>query len=157
VLVPTPARVAAFAAAVAFALILTPPAGASIAPATPIDGPSSAILGVDGVAMSEDGTGGLVYRKRVNGRTNVFVSRFTAKGWQPPQRVDVGQGFNSSFPAIGAGDDGRLVVTWIHEFGGAIQNRMYSAVLGPGATRFQGPIALDLDVREGLDAAPSLA
>ncbi len=150
VLVPTPARVAVLAV-VAVSLLSCPAARASIAPATPIDGPSAAILGVDGVAMSEDGTGGLVYRKRVNGRVNVFVSRFTAKGWQAPQRVDVGQNFNSSWPAIGAGDNGRLVVTWVHEFGGAVQNRMYSAVLGPGATRFQPPIALDLDVREGLD------
>ncbi len=157
-LVPTPARAAAFASVAASLLALTAaPAQASIAPATPIDGPSSAILGVDGVAMSEDGTGGLVYRKRVNGRVNVFVSRFTAKGWQAPQRVDVGQAYNSSWPAIGAGDGGRLVVTWIHEFGGGVQNRMYSAVLGPGATRFQPPIALDLDVREGLDAYPSLS
>jgi hypothetical protein len=157
VLVPTPARAAAFAAVAAFLLVLPAPVHASIAPATPIDGPSGAILGVDGVAMSEDGTGGLVYRKRVNGRANVYVSRFTAKGWQAPQRVDVGQAYNSSWPAIGAGDGGRLVVTWVHEFGGGVQNRMYSAVLGPGATRFQAPIALDLDVREGLDAYPSLS
>ena len=154
---PTPAHVAVLAA-VAVSLLALPASGyASIAPAAPIDGPSAAILGLDGVAMSEDGTGGLVYRKRVNGRINVFVSRFTAKGWQAPQRVDAGQAFNSSSPAIGAGDDGRLVVTWVHEFGGGVQNRMYSASIGPGATRFQPPIAVDLDVREGLDAAPSLS
>ncbi len=154
-LVPTPARVVALAAVAA--AFCCSSASAAISAATPIDGPSADLLGVDGVAMSEDGTGGLVYRKRVGGRVNVFVSRFTAKGWQPPQRVDVGQSFNSSFPAIGAGDDGRLVVTWVHEFGGSVQNRMYSAVLGPGASRFQAPVALDLDVREGLDAAPSLS
>ena len=156
VLVPPSARVALLAATAAL-LSSGTTARASIAPATTIDGPSAAILGVDGVAMSEDGTGGLVYRKRVDGRVNVYVSRFTARGWQPPQRVDVGQRFTSSWPAIGAGDGGRLVVTWVHEFGGAVQNRMYSAVLGPGATRFQAPVALDLDVREGLDAAPSLS
>lgn len=155
-LVPTPARVAVLAA-VAVSLLICPAADASIAPATPVDGPSAAILGVDGVAMSEDGTGGLVYRKRVNGRVNVFVSRFTAQGWQAPRRVDVGQSYNSSWPAIGAGDDGRLVVTWVHEFGASVQDRMYSAVLGPGATRFQPPVALDLDVREGIDVYPSLS
>ena len=156
-LVPTPARVAAAVAVVALLIAPTATATAAIPPAVTVDGPSAAVLGLDGVAMSQDGTGGLVYRKRVNGRVNVFVSRFTAAGWQPPQRVDLGQRFNSSWPAIGAGDDGRLVVTWIHEFGGAIQNRMYSASLGPGAARFQSPVAVDLDVREGLDAAPSLS
>ena len=151
VLSPLSARVALLAATAAL-LSSGTTARASIAPATAIDGPSAAILGVDGVAMSEDGTGGMVYRKRVDGRVNVYVSRFTARGWQPPQRVDAGQRFTSSWPAIGAGDGGRLVVTWVHEFGGAVQNRMFSAVLGPGATRFQAPVALDLDVREGLDA-----
>ena len=65
--------------------------------------------------------------------------------------------YDSSWPAIGAGDGGRLVVTWIHQFGAGVQNRMYSASLDPGATRFQAPVAIDLDVREGLDARPSLS
>ncbi|MBA2347707.1 MAG: hypothetical protein H0V81_05365, partial [Solirubrobacterales bacterium] len=155
---PTPVRLLALAASLAgFTTLAVAPAGASIADATAIDGPSADIIALDGVAMAEDGTGGLVYRKRVAGRTNVFVSRFTAQGWQPPRRVDVGQAFNSSWPAIGAGNGGRLVVTWVHEFGANVQNRMYSAVLGPGATRFQDPVAVDLDVREGLDAYPSLS
>lgn len=157
VLAPTSARVAALAAALAASFAFASPALAVIPAATPIDGPSADILGLDGVAMAQDGTGGLVYRKRVDGKVNVYVSRFTAEGWQPPQRVDVGQIYNSSWPAIGAGNGGRLVVTWVHDFGANIQKRMYGAALGPGATRFQPPIGVDLDVREGLDAYPSLS
>ena len=39
----------------------------SIQPAVTIDGPSQDIVGFGGVAMAEDGTGGLVYLKRVEG------------------------------------------------------------------------------------------
>lgn len=145
-------------AAIAALLVVVPArAGAVISAATTLDGPSSDIVSLDGVAMAADGSGGLVYSKRVDGHVHVFVSRFADRAWQSPQRVDVGQPYDSSWPAIGAGDDGRLVVTWIHQFGAGVQNRMYSASLDPGATRFQAPVAIDLDVREGLDASPSLS
>lgn len=137
--------------------LLAAPAGATVSPAVTLDGPSADVVGVDGVAMAQDGSGGLVYRKRVDGRVHVFVSRYADRRWQPPQRVDAGQRFDSSWPAIGAGNGGRLVVTWIHQYGGGVQNRMFSASLDPGARSFQAPIAIDLDVREGLDAAPSLS
>ncbi|MGB2710110.1 MAG: hypothetical protein WBC33_01230, partial [Conexibacter sp.] len=146
------------AVVLAAALLFVPPrARAAIGAAVSIDGPTADIVGLDGVAMAQDGSGGLVYRKRVDGHVHVFVSRFVGRVWQPPQRVDAGQPYDSSWPAIGAGDGGRLVVTWIHQFGAGVQNRVYSASLDPGATRFQAPIAIDLDVREGLDAAPSLS
>lgn len=132
-------------------------AGASIGAAVTIDGPSGDVLGLDGVAMAPDGSGGLVYRKRAEGRAHVFVSRYANGAWGAPQRVDAGQRYDSSWPAIGAADGGRLVVTWIHQYGGGVQNRLYSASLDRGATRFQAPVAIDLDVREGLDAAPSLS
>ncbi|MDO8212959.1 PKD domain-containing protein [Conexibacter sp. CPCC 206217] len=149
-----PAPVLASVLALGFAAA---PVHATINAASTLDGPSADVIGVDGVAMSEDGTGGLVYSKRVDGRVHVFVSRYVGRRWQPPQRVDLGQRFDSSWPAIGAGDGGRLVVTWIHQYGGGVQNRMFSASLDPGANSFQAPIAIDLDVREGLDAAPSLS
>ncbi|ADB53178.1 PKD domain-containing protein [Conexibacter woesei] len=136
---------------------LAAPADATVSPAVTLDGPSADVVGVDGVAMAEDGSGGLVYRKRLDGRVHVFVSRYVDRRWQPPQRVDAGQRFDSSWPAIGAGNGGRLVVTWIHQYGGGVQNRMFSASLDPGARSFQVPVAIDLDVREGLDAAPSLS
>lgn len=145
------------AIACAAALACAPAAHATINPATVLDGPSSAIAGVDGVAIAADGTGGIVWRRRAEGRVHVYVSRYADRAWSAPQRVDAGQRFDSSWPAIGAGDGGRLVVTWIHQHGGGVQNRMYSASLDPGASRFQAPVAIDLDVREGLEAAPSLS
>jgi PKD domain len=152
-----PAPLLACAAVCAAALGAPAPARATINAATTLDGPSTAIAGVDGVAIAQDGTGGLVYRRRVDGRIHVFVSRYAGRTWSTPQRVDLGQRFDSSAPAIGAGNGGRLVVTWIHQYGGGVQNRMFSASLDPGASRFQAPVAIDLDVREGLDAAPSLS
>ncbi|MBS1869139.1 MAG: hypothetical protein JSS99_05705 [Actinobacteria bacterium] len=155
---PSPLLVAAAVAVLLAAAAAR--AGAVVGAAVTLDGgPGSGadIVSLDGVAMAEDGSGGLVYSKRVGGHVHVFVSRFAERAWQPPQRVDVGQPYDSSWPAIGAGDGGRLVVTWIHQFGAGVQNRMYSASLDPGATRFQAPVAIDLDVREGLDAAPSLS
>ena len=62
--------------------------------------------------MAEDGTGGLVYLKRVGGVAHVFVSRFLGGRWQTPIQADPGQPFAASWPRIGAGDGGELVVTW---------------------------------------------
>jgi hypothetical protein len=134
------------------------PARAEISsPATVIDGPSADIVGLDSVAMAPDGTGGVVYRKRVGGRVHIFAARFTGGAWQRPQQVDAGQPFDSSWPAIGAGNGGRLVVVWVQAFGANVQDRMFSASLDPGATTFQAPIPIDLNVADGTDIWPSLA
>src|SRR5271155_4747452 len=73
-------------------------AGAVILPATTIDGPSAEIAGFGGAAMAEDGSGGLVYLKKVNGVPHVFVSRFIEGHWLEPIRVDVGEQFAASSP-----------------------------------------------------------
>lgn len=131
------------------------PARAAIYPAQVIDG-SGAIVDVGGVAMSEDGTGGIVYRKLADGRTHIFAAQFSGDHWGSPQRVDVGQQFDSSWPSIGGGDGGRLVVTWVQKFG-AGTDRLFSASLDPGASHFQGPIAIDLNVGDATSTYPSLA
>jgi hypothetical protein len=132
------------------------PARATISTGSVIDGPSADIVDVGGVAMSRDGTGGIVFRKRVGGRAHIYVAQLFGGTWRAPQRVDVGQSFDSSWPAIGAGDGGRLVVTWVQEFG-AGTDRLFSASLDPGATRFQAPVAIDLSVGEATGTYPSLA
>lgn len=131
-------------------------ARAEISDAQTIDGPSSSILGLDGVAMADDGSGGLVYTKVVGGQTHIFVSRLVNEVWQPPEQVDVGQPFNSTWPAIGAGDGGRLVVTWAQPFAPG-QDALWSATLDPGSTIFQDPYPIDLDVGEATALYPSLA
>jgi len=161
-LVPSccPRSLRAFLGAAALTLTLgsslTVSASADIGDVALVDGPTADIVGLDGVAMASDGTGGLVYRKRVDGRIHVFAARYDG-AWQAPQRIDAGQTFDSTWPAIGAGNDGRLVVTWVGQYGGGVQNRMYSASLDPGAKRFQAPLAFDTNVGEGLAAYPSLA
>jgi PKD domain len=121
-----------------------------------IEGPSSAVTDVADAAMSEDGSGGVAYLRRVGGRDHVYVARYRDGDWSPPQRVDVGQAFDSSWPRIGAGDDGRLVATWVQEFG-VDSDRMYSATLDPGASGFQAPVPIDLNVGEATATYPDLA
>lgn len=137
-------------------LLAAAPAHAAISAPVSIDGPSPDVLDVGGVAMAEDGSGGIVYRKRVEGRAHVFAAQFVRGAWRPPQRVDVGQAFDSSWPRIGAGNRGRLVVTWVQELG-AGTDRMFSAALDPGATRFQRPVPVDFNVGEATSTFPSLA
>ena len=89
-------------------------------------------LDFGGVAMSDDGTGGLVYRERVDGRAHVFAAQFAGGRWRAPQRVDAGQRFDSSLAApsaraTAAGSSSR----WVQEFG-VESDRMYSATLEPG-------------------------
>ena len=77
-------------------------AGAVILPATTIDGPSEDVVGFGGIAMAEDGTGGVVYLKRVAGVAHVFVARYAEGRWFPPVRVDGEEPFAASWPRIGA-------------------------------------------------------
>jgi hypothetical protein len=142
-------------AACALAVAGPPFAIASISDVQPIDGPSADVVEIGGAAMAEDGSGGLVYLKRAEGRNHVFVSRFRDGSWSAPQRVDVGQSFDSSWPRIAAGDGGRLLVTWVQEFG-AETDRMFSATLDPGATGFQEPVPVDFNVGEATATFPSL-
>jgi hypothetical protein len=142
--------------AIALVLVAAAPSRANISPAQTVDGPDGAIVDVGGVAMSADGTGGIVYRKRADGRTHIYVAQLAGGTWRAAQRVDVGQAFDSSWPAIGAGDGGRLVVVWVQEFGTGT-DRLFSASLDPGASRFQPPVAIDLSVGEATGTYPSLA
>jgi hypothetical protein len=56
-------------------------AEAAISPLQQIDGPSPDILDLGGVAMAEDGSGGIVYRKRTEGRAHVFVAQTVNSAW----------------------------------------------------------------------------
>ncbi len=131
-------------------------AGAVVSDVQPVDGPGADVIGVADAAMSEDGSGGVVYLKRVDGRSHVFAARFARGAWSASQRVDVGQAFDSSWARIGAGDGGRLVVTWVQEFG-TESDRMFSATLDPGASGFQPPVPIDFNVGEAASTYPDLA
>ncbi len=121
-----------------------------------IDGPSPEVVEVADAAMAEDGSGGVVYLKQAGGRKHVFVSRFDGAAWSAPLRADAGQEFDSSWPRIAAANRGRLLVTWVQEFGVGT-DRMFSATLDPGAAAFQMPVPVDFNVGEATSTFPDLA
>jgi hypothetical protein len=146
---------------VAAALVtLAPAAQAVILPAVTIDGPSSEIVGFGGVAMAEDGTGGVVYLKRVDGVTHVFVARYAGGHWQAPIRVDTEESFAASWPRIGAANGGELMVVWVTPFateGEHPVDELLSATLGPGSGGFSPATIVDPEIGEGTGTSPDLA
>jgi hypothetical protein len=138
----------------------TQQADAVILPAVTIDGPSEEIVGFGGIAMAEDGTGGVVYLKRVAGVAHVFVARYVAGHWLAPIRVDGEQPFAASWPRIGAANGGELVVVWATPFASEKQkpvDELLSATLGPGSSRFGPAMIVDRDIRQGTGTSPDLA
>ena len=152
-----PRTISRLAVATACGLALTVPgaARAVVSDVHLLDGPGADVVEMGDAAMSEDGSGGVVYLKGSTAATSLRA-RFAGGAWRPPQRVDIGQKFDSSWPRIGAGDGGRLLVTWVQEFG-VDSDRMFSATLDPGATAFQAPVPVDFNVGEATSTYPDLA
>ncbi|HTY96502.1 MAG TPA: hypothetical protein VMB91_05635 [Solirubrobacteraceae bacterium] len=135
-------------------------ARAVILPATTLDGPSQNIVGFGGVAMAEDGTGGVVYLKRVDGVTHVFVSRYIGGQWLPPMQVDTEEPFGASWPRIGAANGGELIVVWATPFATREGKPVYELLgseLGPGAESFGPAIFIDSNIEEATGTNPDLA
>jgi hypothetical protein len=84
------------------------PAGAN----PPVDGPSPDVVGLGGADLARDGTGGLVYLKKVDGVTHVFLSRFNAGVFHAAERVDNGIGAGATDAVVAAADANRLAVVW---------------------------------------------
>jgi hypothetical protein len=85
-------------------------------PAAPvtIDGPSTDIVGLSGMSVARDGTGGIVYLKQVLGVPHVFVSRLVGGVFQRPEQLDGGLIGPSSQPVIASGNGGLLLVAFIN-------------------------------------------
>jgi len=98
----------------ALAALAVSPAAASAGwfPAQPVDGPSPDLERLGGVDLARDGTGGVVYLKRIDGVPHVFLSRFNGGQFRPPERVDNGLGAGASDAAIAAADKDRLAIVW---------------------------------------------
>ena len=103
---------------------------------TVVDGPSANILGLSGLAVARDGSGGLIYLKRVNGVAHVFVSELVNGAFQPPVQLDGGLPGASSQPVIAATNGGLMVAAFIN--GGTL----YAVQQQAGATGWQAPQAL---------------
>jgi hypothetical protein len=126
---------AALSLAAALAGGPAPPARAQPAPAPPttIDGASPDIVGVTGLAVARDGTGGLGYVKAVGGVQHVFVSRLVGGAFLPGEQVDSAFAGASSQPVIAAANDGLLVIAFINS------GNLYAVSRPPGATGFESP------------------
>jgi len=138
----------------------TSQASAVIQPAITIDGPSEEIVGFGGVAMAEDGTGGMAYLKRVGGVPHVFVSRYEGGHWQAPIQADAGQPYAAAWPRIAAADGGELVVVWATPFATEHNlpvDELLGSTLGAGAQAFGPPMIVDSDIRAGTGTSPDLA
>jgi hypothetical protein len=144
----------AYLAAIALLLaVLCPaPAWGVIHSAGVLDGPSNAILEVDGAAMAPDGTGGIVYRKEVDDVAHVFAVPFANGAWGTPVQVDNEDAYGASEPAIAAGEGGRLLVVWVQRRNispkGVDLYELMSASLQPGASGFGPAIIVDPNVGE---------
>jgi hypothetical protein len=152
--------VCAAALAVSGLLVFAAPSGAVILPAVTLDGPSEEIVGFGGVAMAEDGTGGAVYLKRVEGVAHLFVARYVEGHWLTPVRVDTAEPFAAAWPTIGAADGGELVVVWATPFAaenGHPVDDLLSSTLAPGATTFGPARIVDPNIHSGSGTSPDLA
>jgi len=165
------ARLRGLALAVAIAACslggaLTTNASAAIQPPSVLTGPANDITAVDGSALAEDGTGGVLYSKLVDGVSHLFVVPVDLGRYGSPIEVDPDDADGANEPAIAAGLGGRLMVVWVEAYGvsssGITQYALDSAELGPGAASFSAPIMVDSAVGEpytadisGVD--PSLA
>jgi hypothetical protein len=149
----------ALALLLAISAIRVQSAGAVIQQAVTIDGPSELIAGFGGVAMAEDGTGGLVYLKRVEGVAHVFVSRYLQGHWLAPIRVDTEQPYAASWPRIGAADGGELIVVWATPFateGNRPADELLGSTLGPGSAAFGPAMIVDPNIRTATGTSPDL-
>ena len=99
----------------------------------PIDGPSADVDRLGGVDLARDGTGGVVYLKRVDGTSHVFLSRFNGGSFRPPERVDNGIATGASDAVITAADLNRLAIVW------TAGNSVYAAIVA-GNVSAPGPL-----------------
>jgi hypothetical protein len=79
-----------------------------------IDGPSADIQSLNGMSMSRDGTGALVYLKDVLGVPHVFVSRLSGGVFGPAVQADAGLVGASSQPVIASGQGGLVLVAFVN-------------------------------------------
>jgi hypothetical protein len=105
-------------------------------PSAVIDGPSPDVIGLSGMSVARDGTGGVVYLKQVGGVAHVFVSRLLGGVFRTPEEVDAALPGPSSQPVIAAGNGGLLLVGFIN--GG----QLYVVTRVSAGSAASGPLAI---------------
>lgn len=111
-----------------------------------VDGPNGDVARVGGVDLARDGSGTVVYVKRVAGVEHVFAARLLDGVWQPPERLDGPLALPSSAPAVGVANRGAAVVAFVND------GRLYTVVRRPGDSGWGAPVALG----DGNAASPSV-
>lgn len=97
-----------------------------------LDGPLVTPSGL-AASVARDGSGGLVYLKRVGGVAHVFVSTLIGGVFQAPVQVDGALAGSSSQPVIAAGNGGELIVAFVNGGGLYVVQRasVFSRLGGP--------------------------
>lgn len=85
----------------------------SLGPPVVLDGPDAGIMGLSSLSIAHDGSGGLVYLKRVGGTAHVFLSSLQGGAFSAPVEVDSGLASDSSSPVIAAGNGGLVVIAFV--------------------------------------------
>jgi hypothetical protein len=117
-------------ASLAAVLGAAPTASAGFFPAQAIDGPSADILQFGGIDVAADGTGALVYVKKVGGQEHIFASTLSNGAWSAPQRVDAGAALPSGSPRVAAANGGRVAIVYVGNVGG---DNVLSGVVKPSS------------------------
>ena len=97
------------------ALAVPASAQAAFFPAEVVEGPNAEVVSVGDLDVSRDATSALAYLRRDGGVDHVFVSLQLGGAFQPPVRVDAGQGGPSTQPVVATSDQGRYAVAWVNE------------------------------------------
>jgi hypothetical protein len=153
-----PRRLCLILVLVLSALAATAPgAHAAWFPAEPVDGPAAEIDSLGGVDLARDGTGAVVYIKRVDGVPHVFLARFYGGSWRAPERVDNGVSEPAAEAKVAVADRYRVAVVWIaggRVLGSVVQgnDEQPGPLLGPAElyADSSGPIS-DLSVDMGIN------
>ncbi|MCW2990585.1 MAG: hypothetical protein JWM73_1179 [Solirubrobacterales bacterium] len=111
-----------------------------------IDGPSADVSRVGGVDLARDGTGTLVYLKRVAGLEHVFAARMVDGVWQPGERLDSALPLASSDAVVGVANRGVTTVAFVNS------GQLYTVIRRAKDAAWPAPVALG----DGSAATPSI-
>lgn len=115
------------------ALALAVPAPAAFFPGATLDGPNADVLRVGGADLARDGSGTVVYVRRVGGVEHVFAVRMTGGAWSAPEQLDAGLPAASSEPTVGVANDGAAVVTFLND------RTLYATLRRAGSATWSAP------------------
>jgi hypothetical protein len=121
---------------VALTALAAAPARAAFFPADVIDGPTPDIVSVGGVDLARDGTGAIVYVKRVAGVAHIFVSRIQDGAFQTPERLDTNLLTPSGEPVVAAANGGELVVAFTNA------GTLYTVFHAAGSLTWDQPVSV---------------